>query len=435
MDPGQRPNLEPMSRTEQSMHGFLQESHLAGAHDIPVLVQRYAQGLGSHEALIYLADLQQRVLLPFLAPEGPPHDHQPTPLGVDSTVAGRAYQHLHVLTQECQVDGHARHGCLRVWVPLLNGSERLGVLAVTLNDVAVVEMAELDSVVAARLKGFASLVAELVMTKTLYGDTIVRSRRTSRMGLAAEIQWSLLPPLTFSNGAVTVTAGLEPAYEVAGDSVDYAVDADLAHFAVFDGMGHGLASALLVSLVVAAYRNARRAGQSLVETAEHVESAVQQLFGGDAFATGLLAELDTTTGIFTWLSAGHLEPLLLRHGRAVRRLRVEPELPFGLGDVRSFTKPEVSVGSEHLEPGDLLLLYTDGVTEARSPDGDFFGVQRLTDLVIRNLAAGLPAPETLRRVVGALLPHQAGGLTDDATLSWWSGRVSRSRRFGWAEPH
>jgi serine phosphatase RsbU (regulator of sigma subunit) len=63
-----------------------------------------------------------------------------------------------------------------------------------------------------------------------------------------------------------------------------------------------------------------------------------------------------------------------------------------------------------------VLLHTDGVTEARAPDGTFFGDQRLTDLIIRNLAAGLPAPETMRRVVRALLEHQQGNLSDDASL-------------------
>ena len=56
------------------------------------------------------------------------------------------------------------------------------------------------------------------------------------------------------------------------------------------------------------------------------------------------------------------------------------------------------------------------VTETRAPDGTFFGDQRLTDLIIRNLAAGLPAPETMRRVVRALLEHQQGNLSDDASL-------------------
>jgi serine phosphatase RsbU (regulator of sigma subunit) len=56
------------------------------------------------------------------------------------------------------------------------------------------------------------------------------------------------------------------------------------------------------------------------------------------------------------------------------------------------------------------------VTEARAPDGTFFGDQRLTDLIIRNLAAGPPAPETMRRVVRALLEHQQGNLSDDTSL-------------------
>jgi serine phosphatase RsbU (regulator of sigma subunit) len=74
------------------------------------------------------------------------------------------------------------------------------------------------------------------------------------------------------------------------------------------------------------------------------------------------------------------------------------------------------LGREQLEPGDCVLLYTDGVTDARAPDGAFFGEQRLVDLIVRNLAAGLPAPETMRRVVHALLEHQQGRLDDDASL-------------------
>jgi serine phosphatase RsbU (regulator of sigma subunit) len=74
------------------------------------------------------------------------------------------------------------------------------------------------------------------------------------------------------------------------------------------------------------------------------------------------------------------------------------------------------IGAEQLEPGDCVLFYTDGVTDARSPTGEFFGEQRLADLIVRNLAAGLPAPETMRRVVHALLAHQLGRLDDDASL-------------------
>ena len=74
--------------------------------------------------------------------------------------------------------------------------------------------------------------------------------------MAAEIQWNLLPPLTVATESLVVSAVLEPAYDVAGDSFDYAVTGETAHLAIFDAMGHGLASALFASVAVAAYRNA-----------------------------------------------------------------------------------------------------------------------------------------------------------------------------------
>ena len=75
------------------------------------------------------------------------------------------------------------------------------------------------------------------------------------------------------------------------------------------------------------------------------------------------------------------------------------------------------MAEESFQPDDMLLLYTDGVTEARTAGGgDRFGVPRLIDLVERNAGAGLPAPETLRRVALAVLDHQGGPPADDATL-------------------
>jgi Stage II sporulation protein E (SpoIIE) len=394
----------------QQFAGLIRASHLLPPHDVPQLVGAHAEAMGYRDAVIYLVDLQQRLLVPFLPPDGPKPGFAGSALGVDSTLAGRAYQQVETLSHD---EGGGR---IRAWVPVLDGTERLGVLAVTVEDQ---EALAADSPPGRALRFLASLVGELVASKTMYGDAVVRLRRSAPMGLAAEIQWSLLPPLTFASRDVSIAGALEPAYEVAGDSVDYAVDPDLARFGIFDGMGHELLSAQLVGLVVAAYRNARRGGQSLVATTHHIEDALHQVFGGDAFVTGLLAELDTTTGALTWISAGHPPPLLIRHGRLVKTLEVEPRLPFGLGlgDISGVgADAEPDVGTDQLEPGDYLLLYTDGVIEARSPDGELFGVDRLTDLIIRSLAAGLPASESMRRAVNALLLHQQGELNDDATL-------------------
>ncbi len=386
-----------------------QTAHLAAPHELPALVRQHARGLDAIDALMYLVDLQQAMLVPFLDADSPEPPRasglEAAPIAIDATLAGRVFQHLEILTQDVDSD-------TRVWLPLLDGTERLGVLAVRLP--GHVDGEALTGRVDA-LRHFAAVTAELIVTKTFYGDTIVRLRRRGEMALAAEIQWSLLPPLTMACRQVVIAAALEPAYEVAGDSVDYAVDPGHCRLAVIDGMGHGIHSAQLASLAVAAYRNGRRSGRSLDATARFVDEAIAELYAGEAFATAVLADLDTDTGELVWINAGHPEPLLLRDGRLVRPLHAPPGLPFGLGHVAG--KPTSFVlGHEHLQPGDRLLFYTDGVIEARSPDGEFFGVDRLVDLLVRNFAGGLPAPETMRRVVRALLEHQQGHLDDDATL-------------------
>lgn len=401
---------EPVpSEVEGAFEKLIFEAHLLRGDELPALAQRHIAAFGGTQVVLYLADLQQKVLVPFFGPAGPDVPDLANQLSIDTTLAGRAFQYVQTQIQ------HERPSGTIAWVPMLDGTERLGVMAVTLAD----DDGGLprDSVVAQRLLTFAGLVAELIMTKTLYGDDIVRLRRTATMGLAAEIQWSLLPPLTFACDRITVAATLEPAYQVAGDTVDYAVDGRVARMAIFDGMGHGLTSAQLAVVAVAAYRHGRRARRSLVDTIAEIDQSLLDAFHGASFTTAVLAELDTADGRFSWINAGHPEPLLLRNGQVVKTLHAPPRPPLGIHLPRhAIGLRHAVIGTEQLEPDDCVLLYTDGVTEARAPNGDFFGEQRLTDLIVRNLAAGLPAPETMRRVVHALLEHQEGRLDDDASL-------------------
>jgi serine/threonine protein phosphatase PrpC len=406
-----------VSEPEQALDHLLAAAHRAAAFDLPGLIAESAAMLGIADAQAYLADLQQYTLVPFLDSRRVGLDLSVEPLGIDATVAGRAFQVVDVLTQP------STNGSTRVWLPLIDGTERLGVLSVSLE---AAQVRELDGPLGARLRRLASLFAELVVTKTAYSDTIVQLRRRAEMGLAAELQWSLLPPLTFAGGGVTVAGALEPAYEVAGDTLDYAVNLGHAFAAVFDGMGHGLTSGQLATLAVAAYRNARRSNFGLLATTAAIHEALQTAFGGGAFTTGTLVDLDTETGLLSWVNAGHPLPLLLRDNRLVKSLACPPVPPLGLRLPADAPRPQPTLAQERLEPGDQVLLYTDGVTEARSPDGEFFGEQRLAELVTRNLAAGLPMPETMRRVVRALLEHQQAQLSDDATLLLIEWRGERS---------
>lgn len=392
--------------TDRALDDLLAAARVAAPHQLADLIERCAQKMGARRSVVYLADLQELVLVPFVGRGGPGEGAQLTPLDVDSTLAGRSFQTFELHLQD------AGNGETHVWLPLLVGGNRLGVLGVTLGDGASSDTT--GGPKAAQFMPLAVLAASLISAQTPYGDTLTRLRRRTEMGLAAEIQWSLLPPLTFVSTPVTVAAALEPAYHVGGDTIDYAVDAGVARVAIFDVMGHGLHSAQTAVLAVAAYRNARRAGRTLGDTMEGIDAALLAGLGGDMFTTAVLAQLDTDTGALQWVNAGHPEPMLLRGGKFIKTLHAEPHPPLGLGYLRK-TRHD-GIGYEQLQPGDRVLLYTDGVVEARSPTGEFFGVERLADLVLRHLAGGLPDPETMRRVVRELLDHHQDQLSDDASL-------------------
>lgn len=389
------------SLTERALAWLARAAEVAAPHDLARLVEECGRQLGVEGALAYVTDLQQRDLQPLLGPGVSAGQDALPVLAVDGTLAGRAYQTVQLQTQLTD-DGRTR-----VWQPLGIGSLRLGVLT------AVVDAAP-DEEQAEALLRLAGATAFLVQGKSVYGDTVVKLRRSHHLGVAAELHYSVLPPLSFSGTEVTVSAALEPCYEVAGDVVDYSVDIGSTKVAIFDGMGHGLHSAQCAVFTVAAYRCARRAGLGLVEVLESVDKALLAGLGGELFSTAVMADLDTRSGLLRWVNAGHPSPLLLRNGKVVKALDSEPRPPLGLGHLLEGVVSEV--GEEQLEPGDMVLLYTDGVVESRAPDGEFFGVERLAELVRVQLAGGLDPPETMRRVVRELLSHHDGQLSDDATL-------------------
>jgi serine phosphatase RsbU (regulator of sigma subunit) len=227
--------------------------------------------------------------------------------------------------------------------------------------------------------------------------------------------WQLLPPLTFGSEDVVISAACLPTASLGGDAFDYGVDAAHARVAIFDAVGHDLGAGLIATTAVAAYRNSRRSGLGLGDTAHRIGNEIATHFGNSTFATGIVLSLETESGAISWCAAGHPAPLLLRNGEVVRTLEGDHGMPFGLG-------PASAVMRDALEPGDRLLLYTDGVTEARDANGRLFGVETLVDFVGRTGAAH-PPPETMRRLMHSLASHSDGRLRDDATavMVEWRG--------------
>ncbi|MBT2445450.1 serine/threonine-protein phosphatase [Streptomyces sp. ISL-36] len=385
------------------LEGLLQASHLATFEELPAIIARHAAVNGFHETRVYVADLREDVLCEVTG-QGVDAGEGGGRLRIDGTLAGRVFQSLEALSSA--VDGRRQH-----WLPLLDGTERLGVLSLQTDG-------DPDDVQLADMRGLASLIGLLLASKRAHSDSYARLARLKPMSVSAEMQWTLMPPRTLASRPVTIAAVMEPAYDTAGDAFDYALAGTTAHLAVFDAMGHDTPAGLTANLAMATCRSQRRQGAGLRQARDHIEAALIEHFAHERYVTAVLADLDLRTGLLSWLNCGHPPPVLIRQSRWITALTGTPTHPLGTDLALPAT-----VHREHLQPGDRLLLYTDGITEARDRRGREFGAEQFVDFVIRHQTDGFPVPETLRRLVRAVLDHHDGKLNDDATvlLCEWHG--------------
>ncbi|MFI0233785.1 PP2C family protein-serine/threonine phosphatase [Streptomyces sp. NPDC017086] len=389
----------------RALAGLLAASHRAPFEQLPRLLDTAAKEAGAGGARLFVAGLQEEVLLEVTgvglnAGEGGEECR------IEGTLAGRAYQ----ITE---VTSPASGGVC--WVPVLDGAERLGVLCI---EPGPGDGGRADEGLG---RALASVAGLLLVSKRANSDSHARLTRTRPMGVPAELQWTLMPPRTFADQRATVSAFMEPAYQVAGDAFEYAVAGDILHLAVFDAMGHDTSAGLTAALAMSTCRSHRRAGATIPEASKAIEDTLVEQFGNSRYATGILADLELNTGKFSWVNRGHMLPVLIRGGRWASTLRCPPAGPMGSGLGLPITQ-----STEQLEPGDRLLMFTDGITEARDSDGREFGVERFTDFIIRHHADNLPVAETLRRLMHAVMDYHQGRLQDDATVLFceWHGDTS-----------
>lgn len=358
---------------------------------------------------IYLVDHEQRSLRPLPQAGKPAVAAFP----IDATIAGRAFSSVRIMS----VTGRPGQP-EKMWLPLVDGSERLGVIEVTAAEPGVVD----DTDFQRQCETFAALVGHLIMVQMPYGDGLLQVRRTRPMSQASELLWKLLPPLTFACDRMVISAILEPCYDVGGDGFDYAVNGPQAYLTILDTVGHGLAAGLGTAVALSAMRAARRDGEELPELIRAADATLIEQGYDTRFVTAVLCQLNLETGVLRYVNAGHPAPMLLRRGKVIRRLDRGRRMPLGLDD------PDLDIAEELLEPGDRLLLFTDGVTEARDHSGAMFGDDRLAELMERHAARQQPAPETLRRLCHAALDHYDGPPTDDATLMLMEWSAASARR-------
>jgi sigma-B regulation protein RsbU (phosphoserine phosphatase) len=221
-----------------------------------------------------------------------------------------------------------------------------------------------------------------------------------------------------------ITAMWDPARMVSGDYYDYQLlGPTKVSVVVGDVAGKGISAALLMATVQSSFRSQLRSsleyaatsggGSSpvAISTAHLVSSLNQQLHAHTApekFSTLFFGIYDEPSRTLSYTNAGHLPPILIRTG-SCRRLNVNGMV------VGAFAQATYDSSELRLEPGDLLVFFTDGITEPEDAYGEMFGEDRLTDLLIKN--AALDDTELVRLIVRSVRQWTGSAeLQDDMTL-------------------
>ena len=374
-----------------SGRGLVRLSHGASAEELAEL------GLGGHEGTVRVEDDEQAVVVPF---DGGP---------VEQALRTQSVQVIQPTANPAEPGRPPR------WVVLAPVTERgevLGLLQLSLNTPP--DPATLD-----QISRIGHVLSFVVIANRRHTDLFEWGQRSTPFTLPAEIQRRLLPPaFTCEAGAFTLSAWLEPATSVGGDTFDYCLGRDVLHLSLTDAMGHGVASALTATLCVGSLRNSRRQEASLLEQAQAANLALFEhatATGSENFSTGMLGRLDLRTGTLALVNAGHVAPYLCRAG-ATQPVPLPVDVPLGMFSSSAYRSTDLV-----LEPGDRLVLVTDGMLERGAATLDLIAeITRTRDLHAR---------EATRQLTDLVLQVCGRALADDATLLVldWHGSHGRDR--------
>jgi serine phosphatase RsbU (regulator of sigma subunit) len=228
--------------------------------------------------------------------------------------------------------------------------------------------------------------------------------------IARQIQESLLPRALPDSGWFRAAASSIPSLEVGGDYVDIRKIGDECWAVVMvDVSGKGVGAALLASLLQGMFLASPYSGLSIKEMFLRVNRYLNERTGGEQYATAFYCTIDRD-GRMQWLNAGHPPALLLRASGELERLEASG-MPIGMLEESVF-----EVEATRLEPGDRLVVYTDGLIEAQNLAHQFYGLEHLRASILAN--AGQPVGEFHRSILAALESFtQNEPQRDDITLA------------------
>lgn len=249
----------------------------------------------------------------------------------------------------------------------------------------------------ALLNAVAWQMAFAVENTRLVRRMVEEARLRREIELAGDVQRRLFPERPPETRCLELAGLCHPAQGIGGDYYDFLATGDgRVGIAVADVAGKGISAALIMSLVQASLRS-QYGGVALPELVASMNRLLYRSTARNAFASFFLAQFDEATGQLAYVNAGHNPPFLVRpngRGASVRLLQTGGLVIGALADVA------YDVEAVELLPGDLLVAYTDGVTEAFDPKEREFGEERLREVVLA--AAHLPVAAVADRIVEAV---------------------------------
>jgi len=258
---------------------------------------------------------------------------------------------------------------------------------------------------------FAALFTGINMALYYYRESLNRARAEQELTLARRIQRSFLLTQFPELPRIELHALNLSSKEVSGDFYDVVPAGDGSWLlAIADVAGKGVAAALLTSMLQASLRTQAGATTSVAEILRNINRLVYRQTSVNQFATFFLARVHETSLRLSFSNAGHNWPVVFRDG-GEREFLVKGGVVVGILEDASFEEASVE-----LKPGDRLVFYTDGVSEAQDPKGEMFGEDRLYDLV-SSLPRDLSAREVTDRIVARVNEFLGGAEAgDDITL-------------------
>lgn len=247
--------------------------------------------------------------------------------------------------------------------------------------------------------------------KNLKDTTAEKERFESELRVAHEIQMSFLkkifPPFP-NRSEFSLYATIEPAREVGGDLYDFAfLDENRLVFYVGDVSDKGVPASLVMAMTMTLMKRAgQQPGITPAGILRQVNVALAEGNENAMFVTLFVGILNVRTGELSFSNAGHNPPLILGADGQCRYLKLPDGLVLG-----AMTEAEYSDDSKRLEPGDMILTYTDGVTEAMNPERALYSEKRLQETLAR--LAGRGVEDTVAEIIASVRTHAAGAPQSD----------------------